>query len=166
MARAHHVKKARKDYLEADIKKGDSYWWWAFNFGPKVKSKNKPRRSQLTQSWFYAAMWDIEDDFGDATAPRSGVDFDDLMRLCNDAASNVREQGDECQEKLDNMPMSLQDSDSGCTLRDRIEQCETIASLLEQASDTVEGLRDGEEPLEERWDDAIDALGEIDWSYD
>ena len=39
MTRAHFVKKARKDHPEGDIKKGDSYWWWAFMVGGRETRK-------------------------------------------------------------------------------------------------------------------------------
>ncbi len=50
MARAHFVKKARKDNPAAGIKAGDSYYWWKFRRGGKHYSKTAPRPSQLTQS--------------------------------------------------------------------------------------------------------------------
>ncbi len=46
MAKATFVKKAQKDYPEFGIKKGDSYWHWAFAFGPKYKSKTQPTRME------------------------------------------------------------------------------------------------------------------------
>ena len=65
MARAHFVAKARTDHPEGGIKKGESYYWWAFMVGgrggPKHYSKTPPRRSQLTQSEFYSALYEIED---------------------------------------------------------------------------------------------------------
>ena len=38
MPKLNYVKKARKDYPESEIQKGDSYYWWQFNYGPKNKS--------------------------------------------------------------------------------------------------------------------------------
>ncbi len=46
MARAHFVKAAAKDHPEHGIKKGESYWWWAFRsaYGSrKVYSKTQPK---------------------------------------------------------------------------------------------------------------------------
>ena len=66
MTRAHFVKKARKDHPEGDIKKGDSYWWWAFMVGgrggPKHYSKTQPKASQLTQSEYLGSIADIQDE--------------------------------------------------------------------------------------------------------
>ena len=35
MPRVHFVKKARKDVPNSDIKKGEGYFWWKFNYGAK-----------------------------------------------------------------------------------------------------------------------------------
>ena len=61
MPRLHFVKHARKAIPSIKVEKGDSYYWWKFPYRPRTVSKTRPRRSQLTQSEFYAAMWDHED---------------------------------------------------------------------------------------------------------
>ena len=50
MPRVYTVNAARKDYPDDGISKGDTYYYWKFNYGSKVKSKTYPKRSQLTRS--------------------------------------------------------------------------------------------------------------------
>jgi len=86
MAQAHFVKRARKDYPEDDIKKGDSYWWWAFMVcgrgGPKHRSKKEPRPSQLTQSDFLSTVMSVEEDLSELHACMS---VDEIRQAVEDA---------------------------------------------------------------------------------
>ena len=140
MARLNFVKKARKDYPESNIKKGDSYYWWKFNFGRKQKSRTKPSRSRLTQSSFYSQLYDIQDTIAEAFTIE-GIEGD-LESLVGDLQNLL----DECQESLDAMPEQLQDtSAAGETLSERIENMETYINELEAIDATFEdGLSDEE----------------------
>lgn len=110
MPRVHFVKKARKD--NPVVKKGESYYWWKFRFGGKRFSVTRPKRSQLTQSSFLAALYDIEDGLGEEMTE------DDINLLVADL-ENLR---DECECSLSNMPEQLQDSsESGMLLQERID---------------------------------------------
>jgi hypothetical protein len=56
MPKVNHVKCARKDNPEHDIKAGESYYWWSMmqgSRGVKHYSKTYPKRSQLTNSDFF-----------------------------------------------------------------------------------------------------------------
>ena len=129
MTRAHFVKKARKDHPEGDIKKGDSYWWWAFMVGgrggPKHYSKTQPKASQLTQSEYLGSIADIQDELN-----ALGAD-DGLQSAVEDIASRIRELGEEQQSKKDNLPDSLQESETGQLLEERAQACESAADELE-----------------------------------
>jgi len=96
MARAHFVKKARKD--NPVCKAGESYWWWQFAYGPKQYSKEKPQPSQLTQSEFLGQMYELNDEIS-----RLGCDsVDDIETLESEVESIVerlRELGEEQREK-------------------------------------------------------------------
>jgi hypothetical protein len=116
MARATFVKKARRAVPDAGIAVGDSYYWWKFRHGGKHYSKERPKRSQLTQSDFYSRMYDLEDDvIGSAEAN------DSLPGVRDDVVSQLEEIRDECEEKRDNMPEQLQDSDTGTMLQERYD---------------------------------------------
>lgn len=147
MARATFVKKARKDVPGTDIKAGDSYYWWKFRYGPKRYSKTPPRRSQLTQSAFYSALYDLQDDvIAGAEAA------DSLTGTRDDVVSALEEMRDEAQDKLDNMPEALRDSSSsGEMLRERID-------ALESAIDEYGSLDLDDDPEADFDEEAIERL--------
>lgn len=136
MTRAHFVKKAQKDYPEFGIKKGDSYWHWAFAFGPKYKSKTQPTRSQLTRSSFLSTLYSIED--GISNAFKECTTSDDLESSMEQLISDIEELRDETQNSLDNMPSQLQDADSGQLLQERIEALESWISDLQSIDLSIE----------------------------
>lgn len=179
MPRVHFVKKARRDYEENNIKKGDSYYHWSFRHGGIRRSKTYPKPSQLTQSEFLSAMYDLQEQLHEATttfSKASGIksDFDDFISSLQEIAEGVREQGEECSSRRDNMPEQLQDSDSGQLLESRSEQCEEIANELETFVSDVESAigelnfvseeeQDKKEILERR-----DSLAEqsVNWDFE
>ena len=148
MPRVHTVKKARKDYPDVGIEKGDTYYWWQFRGSPVKRSKTYPNRKQLTRSGFLQELYDIEDTISKM------FDVDDLDDVL-DRIDNLR---DECQDSLDNMPEHLQEtSDSGMLLQERIDG-------LEEWHDELEGIdRDIDDELEggERDDRIEEILDEI-----
>lgn len=132
MARATFVKAARKDYPEHGIKKGDSYYWWAFmqggRGGPKRYSKTPPKRSQLTQSEFYSRLYDLQDHVSALTAQ----DADQLSSDRDSIAEELRELGSEQTDKFDNLPENFQNGETGERLTERAEWCESQADEFEQ----------------------------------
>ena len=133
MARATFVKSARKDNPSAGIKKGDSYYWWAFmqggRGGPKRYSKTQPTRSQLTKSEFYGTLWDLEDQLGRLKAD-SYETVADLEADIESIREEVETLGSEQSDKHSNMPDGLQQGDSGQLLENRASECDSLASEL------------------------------------
>jgi hypothetical protein len=127
MTRINFVKKARKDNPVA--KKGESYYWWKFPYGGKYYSKGMPRRSSLTQSEFLANYYDFQDNLEKDVL--DAETFEDLETIAENFASEIESLASEQQEKLDNMPEQLQDSNSGEILRGRQEGLEEWASTLQ-----------------------------------
>lgn len=126
MTKANFVKKARKDYPEHGIKRGDSYWWWQFRFSKHVyKSLKQPRKSQLTQSEHLSAIYEIEERIEDMQP----VDID--TGCIDEIIGDIETVRDTCQERLDNMPEQLQDSNSGSILQEYIEALENWQQELE-----------------------------------
>lgn len=177
MARATFVKSARKDILGYDekvvIKKGESYYWWKFRFGGKIISKTPPRRSQLTQSEFYGTMYDIEDRISDLSA----LSADDLASEVEDIISEIQSLGEEQQDKLGNMPDSLQDAPTGELLQNRSEACDAIVSELESidlefsenepdASATDEEKAEYDSLLESWIEDKIGEIQSVSFEYE
>ncbi len=134
MARAHFVKKAQKN--NPAVKKGESYYWWAFmqggRGGPKHYSKTAPRQSQLTQSDFLSQIYSLQEEIEDLRAENYLEDRESLKGEVEDIISQVRELGEEQDEKKNNMPDSLQESETGELLANRAEECENFAQELEQ----------------------------------
>ncbi len=122
MARATFVKAARKDYPQAGIKKGESYYHWAFMVGgrggPKHYSKTPPTRSQLTSSSFLSQIYELEDRGFTGETPE-------------DLQSELESLADECDSSLQNMPEGLQQGDTGQLLESRAEGCRETASEFE-----------------------------------
>lgn len=145
MPRVHFVKKARKDVKNSDIKKGESYFWWKFNYGAKHVSRTKPKQSQLTQSAFLSQIYDIQDRI-------EGMATDsDFETEISDIVSELENLRDECEDKRSNMPDQLQDSGSGEILQNRVDS-------VQEMIDELEGIdKDVEEPNEE---EAKDDVGE------
>lgn len=135
MTRVRKVKKAQKDYPRFGIKKGDTYYWWKFNFRPEIKSKTYPTRSQLTNSGFLKDLYELEDNLD--------PDRDDLSGWVESTVEQIQEMIDQCQESLDNMPEALQESsDSGQMLQERIDALEAWISDLESVDIEVPEVED------------------------
>lgn len=166
MTTLHHVKKARKTIRGKGVKKGDSYFWWAFrvNGQSSVKhvSKQRPSRSQLTQSPFLRAMFDAEDTLAEQMGRLSAGDVEEMVAAIEDAADAVREEEQSCREKLANLPDSLQEGPTGQLLAERAEACERIATDLDAAAAEIDGLEgdDGEQQVL----DAAGIVAAVDWS--
>lgn len=122
MPKVTFVKCARKD--NQVVKKGESYYWWAFRFGGKRYSKTPPKQSQLTQSDFLGRMYELSERIQVLT-------FESLEDEIEGIVSEIRELGEEQEEKLSNMPEQLQYAPSGETLQSRIDGCEEWANELE-----------------------------------
>lgn len=145
MARVHFVKAARKDYPDAGIKKGESYYWWEFRYGGTHKSKERPKPSQLTQSEFLSQAYALNERIEELSADNA----EDLKSEVEDICSEIRSLGEEQADKISNMPDSLQEGPTGEMLQNRADACEEWADNLEQVD------LDIDEPTE---DDAISAL--------
>ena len=161
MATANFVKKARKDYPDAGIKKGESYWWWKFNFSNhRHMSKTKPSRSQLTNSPFYSELFDLVDGFsldvdgmvdgrnGETTPEVPSVEGiqSEIETQVEEIRSQLEELQSQQQESLDNMPDHLQESsDSGIMLQERIDALESAMGDLDSVQLDVEEFDDWKE---------------------
>lgn len=167
MPQVHYVKKARKDYKEAGVKKGESYYWWKFRYGGKLISKTHPKQSQLTQSEYLSSMYSIQE-----SVEGCAGSIQDVIDELKSAKENVEEVMQNCEEKADNLENSFP---NGCpsleTLRERIDYCCALIDSLESAADALEGYadEDEEEGKEEDGlsaDDRIrEALDSIDWTF-
>lgn len=124
--------RARKEYkcgkCGATINAGDLYYRISERFtAPKFRCSHcQPTRAELTGSDYLRWLYDFQDTLSDTYDLRSEDAKDEIY-------GELETQRDELQDRLDNMPESLQDSDSGCILQDRI-------SSLEDAMDELDNL--------------------------
>ena len=143
MPRVHTVEKARKDYPDDSIGKGDKYYWWKFPYSSKIKSLTYPKRSQLTRSPYKLQAYDIDDNL------QAIVEVEDLEVIMPDI-ENLKE---EAQEALDNMPEHLQEtSSSGTTLQQYIDDLEEWHNELEAIDTDVDA-----EPEDSDYQDKLEA---------
>jgi hypothetical protein len=164
MPRVHFVKKARKDNPVA--KRGEPYFWWKFKTGGrggmKRYSVTRPRRSQLTQSEFLAALYDLQD-----VQLEECTNADDFRQLAED----IRALAEAQDEKLQNMPEALRDAAAGETLQERKDGCEEWATEVDRIADGMPDepsdlddtlvMAEFEEEHGRSWDDTLsDAKGE------
>jgi hypothetical protein len=150
MPRVHKVENARKPDKEQGIKKGDTYYWWKFRYGGKLKSKTYPRPQQLTRSGYKIAMYDI-DDMKQALYASEGASA--LQEALDSIKESIEELKGECEESLENIPEQLQETcGAGVLLTERIEELESYHSDLEaiDIDDETDIEGDKEEYLQEK----------------
>jgi flagellar biosynthesis chaperone FliJ len=145
MARVQE-RKAAKDYPQNGIKKGDTYFYVKIKTGPyssrTIRSLQRPKRYQLTGSEFYSQLWQIEDD------AFAGVnEASDLREI----AEQLRELGQEQQDKFDNMPEGLQQGDTGMMLEERASSCEVWADDIDSTADELEAALEEFDAAIEPW---------------
>ena len=100
-----------------------------------------PENSDLTQSEFYGTLYGIQESVEKGLNDfRNGGEPVDLASALNDAAQELRDLGEECQGKLDNMPEGLQQGDTGQLLENRAQECESKADELESAASEIESV--------------------------
>ncbi len=126
-----YTQKARKDYPNEGIKKGDIYYKWSIKTGPAsgidYRSKTPPKPSQLTGSPFLQELYSIQEEIETLTAETA----EDLKSQMEDIIGRIENLRDETQGSLDNMPEGLQQGDTGQLLQERIDGLDGWISDLE-----------------------------------
>jgi hypothetical protein len=142
MPRVKHVMKARKDNPACQA--GESYYWWKFRYGGKHYSLTPPKASQLTQSEFLGQMYDFADRLSELNEEAV------VGGAIEEIATEIRDLGCECEEKIQNMPESLQSSPTGEMLQERYDACEAMADELDniEVPDEFDGPNGSDEPEE------------------
>jgi hemerythrin-like domain-containing protein len=145
MPKVTHVKHAAKDYPAVGIKKGDEYYWWAFQFGPKIMSKTPPKRYQLTRSPFLSELYHFQDE----EIPKiTAENTDDLQQIIEDMKEKLEEWKNSAEESLENMPEQLREtSEAGINLQERIDHLDSWISDLESID--LDFDKEGDQKLEE-----------------
>lgn len=142
MPKVKHVR-ARKDYPDHGISKGDMYYVAHVKTGQRssktLRSLTPLTPSQLTTSPFKSAWYGVQEEW------ECGDKDEAAMRS---AAEAIRELGEEAQSSFDNMPEGLQQAHIGELLENRANEAERIAGELEGLADELEGLEEPDEPSE------------------
>lgn len=135
MARIKHVK-AAKDYPAQGIAKGEMYYYTKIKTGPRssrvMRSKTPFKRSQLTSSDYLSQLYEWEDSKAEIGSMEDAQQF----------ADDIRQLGEEQQERLDGMPEGLQQGSTGMMLAERAEACENAANEIEEIIYDWESARD------------------------
>jgi len=84
MPKVTKIWKARKDFPDDLIKRGDTYYWWKFRTGPTFRSLERPRRSQLTNIPLLADIYDVMDACNDVMEQADLID--EVIEACRDAS--------------------------------------------------------------------------------
>lgn len=171
MPKVTFVKSARKANPRYGIEVGDSYYHWAFMVGgrggPKICSKTRPTRAQLTNSDFLKGLYDIfDEEIGGVEKalndPNVGVDFDCVADDLEQIAERLRELGGEQREKFDNMPEGLQQGDTGQMLEQRADGCEAAADEMDSAISDLRTKLEELDTEQEEYDAAVEAWAAYD----
>lgn len=174
MARAQFIKSARKDYPEIGVKKGESYWRWSLNVGGRFvqrMSKTQPRRSQLTNSEFIAAMCDAEDNLQQAFAKFAQDDEAetcDLLAEIESVKSEVEQAREVCEEKQTNLEQAFP---GGCPnlelMESRIAACNDIEDQLDSLVNDIEAEEQDEDEDDQSFRERIlDMEQNVNWDYE
>lgn len=153
MSRVHTVEKSRKEF--PGIPKGSKYYYWEFRHGGIRRSLTYPKRSQLTQSAFYSAMFSLQDEYVMPDVELQDLaDLESLTQVFEDAKEDIKSQlewiRDECQESLDNMPESLQYAPTGELLQSRVDAMDAGVDEIDNVdTDFDESLLESDDEDEE-----------------
>lgn len=170
MTRLHFVKKSRKAYKASGINKGESYYWWKFNFSSVRRSKSKPRRSQLTRSEYYAKVYSAEESLQDAVAQAENEMHDDdgdnesffdegpkqtVMDAIEEIISSLEELKSDMEEKESNLESNFPSSNALVTIQERLPELDDLLENLGNVKDEIDGATS--------MDDIASAIGSLPW---
>lgn len=134
MPKIHTVAKAQKDYPEAGIVRGDTYYWYKQKImsgggwhSKLTRTKTMPAPGSITQSPYQQVVNELQKvSYGFQNADT----FEELDSMRVDLVGELEALRDEQQEKLDNLPESLQSGPTGELLQERYDALEEQISAL------------------------------------
>ena len=157
------------------INVGESYYTWCFYGGQQQYSKERPKPSQLTQNWFKQELYSIQEKIEEFEPE----DVEDVATFVDDIRSDAENLRDECQEHLDNMPEQLQDSDSGQTLQERIDNLDSVigdidnfdsefeSEIEKEDDETDDEFLERQSEEKQQWlDDKMSEIQEFDFNFE
>lgn len=152
MAKVHH-RKARKDYPANGIVKGDMYYTTNIKTGPRssrtIRQLTPIRPSQMTTSPYLGMIYAAEEAMNDWPEVAE-LEAGDVRGMFE----SISEARDQAQEAFDNMPESLQQSETGQRLEARVSYCDEAETHFDELANHIDerpdqpGSFDVEEPDE------------------
>ena len=158
MAKIERIKKSRKEQKCGKCGKvipiGSEYLKAAIGFGPTlVRCTGCGLQAwQVTTSDYLLRIGSLQNEWQE----NYEIDAD----TCDSITTDIQELLDETQEKLDNMPEQLQESDTGCLLQERIESMETTIDELNNIDYEDYADENNDQLDEEKIDEYKDAIDE------
>lgn len=157
------------------INVGESYYTWCFYGRQPQYSKERPKPSQLTQNWFKQELYSIQEKIEDFEPE----EIEDVATFIDEIRNDAESLRDECQEHLDNMPEQLQDSDSGQTLQERIDNLDSVivdidnfdsefeSEIEKEDDETDEEFLERQSEEKQQWlDDKMSEINDIDFDIE
>lgn len=143
-----HKAKAAKDYPAYGIKKGDTYYHWAFFRGRKQMSKTMPKRSQTTAAPNLSAAYAVQEALEDALAEANTRE--DVKAALDAAVESADEVLNDYDESISNLEQAFP---GGCpALEEKQEQRDQFDGWKEEL-DSASGEID--ESLDEFLDEEV-----------
>lgn len=170
MPRVHFVKKARKDNPVA--KRGESYYWWKFRYGPKRYSKTQPKASELTQSQYLSVIYECQERFSYINDPTCmSIEYESLHEITDalsgaqnelsDIADSLEELIDQYEESASNIEEHFQYSELAENLRTAGDECQSTVDALRDLAQECEDAHSEVESLIQDFDEAEDVQDEL-----
>lgn len=143
-----YTRTAGKDYPQQGIKKGDTYYAWAFYRQAERKSLTRPTRQQLTQRDELVAVYDAEDAYNALDwMVATPEDIDDVV-------AHLETAREAAQEKLDNLEQAFAGGNPQIDeLNDFLSGLEQADQELADARQLIEEEERGEEQPDITWPD-------------
>lgn len=164
--KVYHVKKARKDFPEWGIRRGQPYWWWRPRNVGTVKSPRPPNRADLTGSDKLARLYEAEDSL--PVLIDTDIDLHETPGRLLSIAVIIGQVADEYETSANNLPESLQYSDFADGMRNRVDGIRKVKGDVESAAKQIRSLdkRLTQRPYAEKsiFAAATDILDKIDFS--
>jgi len=143
-------RKARKDYPDVGIRKGDHYYYADVKTGPRskkiIRSLTPIPQSQLTMSEFKQGWYGAKESL-EAADPT-----EDVIRQ---VAEDIKTLGEETQERYDNMPEGLQAAEGGQQLEARVDACEQVSDELDSIADRFPSTDDDKDGDDDNPEDLL-----------
>lgn len=160
MPRVHFVRKARKD--NPACKRGESYYWWKFRYGPKQYSKTQPKPSDLTQSEYLKVIYASQEDFSGLVDPTQMSAEGDGHEAITDAleaaenmlesiADDLEELVSQYEESASNIEEHFEYSELAENLRTAGDECQTTVDDCRELSQMCADAKVSVESIVEDW---------------